>query len=364
MKVLEIKKDDLQNNINKVKIRANGTKIIAVVKGNAYGLGLEEFSKIMLENEIRDLAVSSVEEAIELSDLKLDAKVICLEATSVEEELKTLLEKDIIITIDNYETAKKINQIAIKQNKKVHVQIKVDTGFSRYGFLYTEKEKIVKTIKECTSIFVDGMYSHFSYAYSDDEKYTRLQFNRFLKVKDFLEKNEIYIPTYHICNSSAFLKYDDMFLDAVRIGSAFLGRISVKNNIGLKKIANLKSDVVDIKKIQKGDFVGYSNSEKAKKDMTLAIIPVGYADGFHVSVKNDTFKFVDKLRILKNSFEKFFIDDKIYVEIKNRKYAVIGKVGMNHITVDITNSDISIGDIVKLKISPILINSKIRREYI
>ena len=86
--------------------------------------------------------------------------------------------------------------------------------------------------------------------------------------------------------------------------------------------------------------------------------------GFHVGIKNDTFKFVDKLRILKNSMESFLKDEKIYVTIRGNKYPIIGKVGMNHITVDVTDADIQINDIVNLDASPVLINSKIRREYI
>lgn len=274
MKVLEIKTKDLENNIVKLQKRAGDKKIIAVVKGNGYGLGLENFVEILLEHGINYLAVSSVEEAIELADKKMNATILCLEATSIEEEIQLLLDKDVVVTIGNIDTAKKVNEIAKNMNKKAHVHLKIDTGFSRYGFLYTEKNEILNSIQSCTSILVDGIFSHFSSAYFEKEDYTRLQYKRFLEIKSYLEDNNINIPMYHICNSSAFLKYDDMFMDAVRIGSAFLGRISVKNNIGLKKIGMLKSNVVEIKKLEKGVPVGYSNSEITKKSTVLAIVPV------------------------------------------------------------------------------------------
>ena len=274
MKVLEINSKDLEHNINKIKERAGKSKVIAVVKGNGYGLGLENFVEILLEHGINYLAVSSVEEAIELADKKMNATILCLGATSIEEEIQLLLDKDVVVTIGNIDTAKKVNEIAKNMNKKAHVHLKIDTGFSRYGFLYTEKNEILNSIQSCTSILVDGIFSHFSSAYFEKEDYTRLQYKRFLEIKSYLEDNNINIPMYHICNSSAFLKYDDMFMDAVRIGSAFLGRISVKNNIGLKKIGMLKSNVVEIKKLEKGVPVGYSNSEITKKSTVLAIVPV------------------------------------------------------------------------------------------
>jgi len=274
LKVLEIKTKDLENNIVKLQKRAGDRKIIAVVKGNGYWLGLENFVEILLEHGINYLAVSSAEEAIELADKKMNATILCLEATSIEEEIQLLLDKDVVVTIGNIDTAKKVNEIAKNMNKKAHVHLKIDTGFSRYGFLYTEKNEILNSIQSCTSILVDGIFSHFSSAYFEKEDYTRLQYKRFLEIKSYLEDNNINIPMYHICNSSAFLKYDDMFMDAVRIGSAFLGRISVKNNIGLKKIGMLKSNVVEIKKLEKGVPVGYSNSEITKKSTVLAIVPV------------------------------------------------------------------------------------------
>lgn len=364
MKALEINSKDLEHNINKIKERAKNSKIIAVIKGNGYGLGLIEFSSFLINRGINYLAVSSVEEALELKVNNLEAKVLCLAATSDEKELEELLDKDIIITIGNYEVARKLNKIAILKNKKAHVHLKIDTGFARYGFRYDDKDNILKTINNCTSLFIDGVFSHFSCAYFKNDNYTRMQFNRFLEVKIFLENNNIKVDMYHICNSSAFLKYDDMFMDAVRIGSAFLGRISVKNEIDLKKIGILKSNIVEIRNVEKNEPIGYSNSEIAKKSIKLAIVPVGYADGFNVGVKNDTFKFIDKIRILKNSLQSFFRNDKIYVLIDGRKYPVIGKVGMNHIAVNISGEDIKLNTEVKLEISPILVSSKIRREYI
>lgn len=363
MKLLEVNSKDLEYNIEKILTRAGDTKIIAVVKGNGYGLGLKEFSGFLVNHGINYLAVSSVEEAVELANMNLNAKILCMEATSIEEEIATLLDNGVIITIGNYDSAVILNRLAKKKNRKAVTHFKIDTGFSRYGFCYKDKEIIYKAISDNPSIFVEGVYSHFSSAYFENQNYTDLQLSRFRAVKTYLEEKNIEIPMYHIANSSAFLTRDDVFFDAVRIGSAFLGRISVKNTIELKRIGMLKSNVVELKEIDAGTPVGYSNSVIAKKKTKLAIVPVGYADGFNVEIANDTFKFVDKLRILKNNFMTLFKDNKIYVFIDNVKYPVIGRVGMNHFAVDISNSNVKINDEVKIDMSPILVSSKIRREY-
>lgn len=364
MKVLEIRKKDLDHNIDLIKKRAKKVKIIGIVKGNGYGLGLEELSRALINKGITDLAVSSTEEAIELAKLKLNARVLCLEATANEDDIKSLIENNIIITIGSTKCAERVEKIANKLDRKAHAHIAVDTGFSRYGFLDSDKEKILKIIKESKRIFFDGVFSHLSTAYLPNDFYTRNQFTKFIEVKKYLEANDVKIPIYHICNSSAFLKYDDMYLDAVRVGSAFVGRISVQNSIGLKKLGMLKSKVVEIKEVKKGTPVGYSNSFIVNKDTKIAIIPVGYGDGYNVEVIDDTYKAVDKLRRTKNSFAELFANTRPYVTIKNKKYPVIGKIGMNHITIDVTGTDVDIDDEVLLEIKPLLVNSKIRREFI
>ena len=364
MKVLEINKEDLEYNINLIKKRANETRIIAVVKGNGYGLGVKEFSKLLVKNGITDLAVSSVEEALELASLKLNARILCLEATACEEEIEKLITNNVIVSIGSTRCAETVETVATKINEKVHCHLAIDTGFSRYGFLASNKEEILNVIKKCKRIFFDGAFSHLSTAYFQSDYYVRKQFFDFTSIKKYLESNGVKIPMYHICNSSAFLKYKDMYLDAVRIGSAFTGRTTVQNNIGLKKIGVLKSKVVEIKEIKEGTPVGYSNADVVKKDSKIAIIPVGYSDGFNVIVKDDTYKFVDKLRRTKNSFTDIFKNIRPSITIKGKKYPIIGKIGMNHMTVDVTGTDVDINDEVLLEVSPMLVNGKIRREYI
>ncbi len=275
MKKLEIIKEDLEFNIEQIKKRAQDTKIIAMVKGNAYGLGLEQFSKLLIQHGITDLAVSCVEEALELKNLKFAARIFCLEATSLKEDLEKMLDKNIVITIGNAQSAQILNELAREKNIKAHVQIKIDTGFSRYGFLYNDKENVLETIKKSTNLFVDGVFTHLSCAYySKGTQNDRLQLNRFLELKKYLIQNNINIPMYHIANSSAFLKYDDMLLDASRIGSAFLGRILVENKLNLRKIGILKSNIVDIKYLEKNTSIGYGKMHKLKRNSMIAIAPV------------------------------------------------------------------------------------------
>ncbi len=283
MKVLEVSRENLKHNINLVKKKINEknpddsgkrTKIIGVVKGNGYGLDLIQFSKFLINQGIDFLAVSCAEEALELKKAGIEATVLMLGSTSIKSEVKKLIENDIILSIGSIESAKVANEIAKSFGKKVKVHLKIDTGFSRYGFRFDEKEKIVEILNQCNNLKVEGTFSHFSFAYQKKEDFTKKQFNRFLDVVAFLKKNGIDTGLLHICNSTAFFKYDIMHLNAVRIGSAFVGKLPMKNDIGLKSVSTLKSKVSEIKEVSKGSTIGYSNSHKLKRDSRLGIVPV------------------------------------------------------------------------------------------
>lgn len=197
MKVLEINKEDLIHNINvikKINKMEDGLKspqIIAVVKGNAYGLGLVEFSKIVIEQGIDFLAVSTVEEAIELRNNNIMCKILMLSSTAVKEDVELLIENDIILSVGSSEAIMITEKIAKEKNKYVKAHLKIDTGFGRYGFLYMNPLEIVNTLKNTNNIEITGTFSHFSESYCKKSKWTSIQYERFLNVVENLQLNKV-----------------------------------------------------------------------------------------------------------------------------------------------------------------------------
>ena len=373
MKSLVINKNDLRHNIKVIKDLAkldipddNGKKykLIAVVKGNGYGLGLIEYSKFLIDNGIETLAVATTEEAVQLRKSGIEEDILMLSSTSIKEELKTLIDNDIIITIGSIDAANTVLEIEKETSKKIRAHIKIDTGFGRYGFLYTDIKAIVESIKSLSNISIEGIYSHFSRPYYKKDKWTKKQFSRFINVIEALKLNDIDILNYHICNSPAFLNFHDMHLNCARMGSAFLGRVAAENNVGLKKIGQLKTNITEIKTVPKGYNIGYLNSYKTKKETKIAIVQVGYMDGYNITKSEDMFRFIDKLRSLFQSIKRVLKKTNLKVTINDKKYNIIGKVGMYHLAIDITDSNIKVNDFVYLDINPLHVDSKIEREYV
>lgn len=357
MNTLVINKEDLRHNIEKIKEYAeksgkddkgNGLKIIAVVKANGYGLGIVEFTKFLIDNGISNFAVATIEEALALRKAGIKEEILMLSSTALKEEVKKLVENDVILTIGSTEDIEVVEQIGQELNKKIKVHLKIDTGFGRYGFIYSQKEKIVEAIKEARNIQIEGTFTHFSLSFFD-EKYTKEQFKRFIDTIEVLKMNDINPGMLHICNSSAFLKYPNMHLNAVRIGSAFLGRLAFQNHIGLKRIAHLESKVCEIKDLPKGFNIGYSNTYTTKKQTKVAIVPIGYMNGMNITNGKDMFRPVDKLRYFVGAFKDLFKKEELKVKINNKDCKVLGRVGTYHITCDITNKDVKIGDKVTIR---------------
>lgn len=362
MKKLVVEKDKLIENINIIKNKANGTKIIGVVKFNGYGLGIIELSKLLIENGIDFLAVSTVEEAIYLRENNINVDVLMLSSTSCEEEVKLLIENDIILSIGSFDSAKVAEKLAKKLDKKVRCHIKLDTGFGRFGFYEEEASELVKLEKSFKNIVVEGHFSHFSSSYCND-KYTLEQFENYNRFVDILEENGVNIGIKHICNSSAFVKFPDMYMDAVRIGSAFLGRLSFKSDLSLNKIAYMESCVSEIKQLPKGHFVGYGNVFSVKKDTKAAIISLGGLDGFKTIPDRDMNRPIDKLRYLYNDIKFFFRKNYHYVKINDKITRILGRIGKGQIICDISDSEVKVGDVVTTDINPLFVDSRIKREY-
>lgn len=371
MNTLVINKEDLRHNIEQIKKYANKTgkddngnplKIIAVVKANGYGLGIVEYTKFLIDNGISSFAVATTEEALLLRKAGVKAEILMLSSTAIKSEIETLVENNIIITVGSNEAISVANEVGKEKNKQIKAHLKIDTGFGRYGFIHNKIEEIVESIKENENVKIEGTFTHFSLSFFD-EKYTELQFKRFIDTVERLQMNDIKTGILHVCNSSAFLKYPKMHLNAVRVGSAFLGRLSFKNSIGLKKIAQLESNVCEIKELPKGFNVGYSNTYETKKATKVAIVPAGYMNGINVTSGRDMFRTVDKLRYIVRDVKDFFKKQAIYVKINGQNCKVLGRVGTYHLTCDVTGKEVKIGDKAIIEVNTKFVNSSVRREY-
>ena len=371
MNTLVINKEDLRHNINKIKEYAKKSgqddagkdvKIIAVVKGNGYGMGIVEYTKFLIDNGISMFAVSTMEEALKLRKEGIKEEILMLSSTAIEDDVRTLVKNKIILTIGSKEDIIIAEKIGKEENQTIRVHLKIDTGFGRYGFVYSKRDEMVEALKNIQNVKIEGTYTHFSISFFD-EKYTKLQFKRFIDVIEVLKMNKIETGMLHVCNSSAFVKYREMHLNDVRIGSAFLGRLSFENNVGLKKIGYLESAVSEIKDLPKGFNVGYSNTYKTKTETKIAVIPCGYMDGINIINNRDMFRTIDKLRYIVRDIKDFFKKQKIYIKIKDKNYEIIGRIGTYHIICNISNSDIKIGNKVIINVNPKFVDSSIRREY-
>ena len=368
MKALIVEKENLKNNLRIVREIIDKDKkkpkLIAVIKGNGYGLGLIEYANFLVDNGVDFFAVATVEEAIKLRENGIKQDILMMSSTAVKEDIELLIKNKIILTVGSKEAGEVIEEIAKNINQKVRVHLKIDTGFGRYGFIYNEKEKMVENIKQWNNIQIEGTFSHFSLAFFGNGKEAQEQFSRFIDCVEVLKKEKIDTGMLHICNSSAFLRFTNMYLNAVRIGSALLGRLSIPNTWGFQRVGILKSNIAEIKTLPKGYNIGYSNSYQTKKETKVAVVPCGYADGFNVIVDKDMFRKRDKIRYIVRDIKNAFKQQQIFVKINGEKFKVLGRLGMFHVTVDITGKNINIGDEVMFEVSPMLVDSKIERKYI
>lgn len=364
MRELIINKEDLVFNIKEIKSRVpeNDYTIIAVVKGNGYGLDIVKYTKFLEENGIDFFAVASVEEAVLLRKSGVNKRLINLTPCIDKAEVESMINDDIILTIDSVDSANIANDIAKEKNKVVRAHIKIDTGLSRYGFSCNQITTILECIDTCKNIEFEGIFSHLSNSLAQDNTFSELQFSRFMEVIEALEKSAIRFKYKHICNSSGFFKYPGMRLNTARIGSAFIGNAYGGGNF-LKRIGMFHTKIGKIREIEKGDIVGYGNSYVAKRPMKIAILHTGYYDGVGVTLESQRFKKLSKLKRAINELKNVFRDDSITLNINKDTYKVVGQIGMFDTVIDVTGYNFEENDDVYFPVRPIMIDSCIERKY-
>lgn len=351
-----IDKSKLDENIEIVKSLAK-VPLIGVVKGNGYGFGIKEFTKVLKEHNIKTFAVTEVTDIKELKEVLDDEDILVMRSTCIESEAKEIASNNCIATIGSTKAALVMDDVSKKLGVKTKCHLKIDTGMGRYGFLPSQVEEAIKCYKLENLEFI-GAYTHFSSAFRNEEL-TKAQLVLFNDTMNQIKKEVGNVGTLHCANSPALLNVEDVCLDTVRIGSAFTGRVITKSKNKLNRIGILEAEVVDIKTVPAGYSIGYNATYKTKRETKVAIVPIGHYDGFGLTKEKEQYT----LRYVLSVFKRYLTKKQMYVRINGNIYSVIGGIGLSHTAVDITNSDVKIGDLASVDISPLMVNPRIERIY-
>ncbi|MCH5266586.1 MAG: alanine racemase [Lachnospiraceae bacterium] len=279
----EVNLEAIRHNIREVrkKIRPE-TKIMAVVKADAYGHGAVTVAKA-LESLVEAYGVAMIEEALELREAGLDKEILILGYTG-REWFPEVIRHGISQTIYSYEMAEQLNEAARSMEKPVKVHIKLDTGMSRLGFApVKENIVVVKRIAELSHIEIEGIFSHFARADETTIGPVRGPFRRYMEFVEELESEGLLIPVRHISNSAAIISFPEANLDMVRAGIITYGLYPSeevpKEKISLMPAMQWKSRISQVRNIEAGTGVSYGGTFIAGHSMRIATVPVGYADG-------------------------------------------------------------------------------------
>ena len=272
-----------------------------------------------------------------------------LRPTTDPHELYRLLELDVIVTVGSSEDAAALNALARQREVVAEVHVKIDTGMGRYGFLPEEMDKILAVYRYHDNLAVSGIYTHFHSAFCN-EKVTFAQADAFKQVIEAIEAAGIEPGTPHCCNSNAFLRWPELKMGGVRIGSALLGRVTARNQ--LQRVGWCEATVDELRWLPKGHGTGYGAAWKAKRPTQIAVLPVGWYHGFSVEYGYDIFRFRDCLRQLLGALKRMVFKKRLYVSINGKRCPVLGHVGMLHTVCDVTNASCRLGDKAVLEINP------------
>lgn len=344
----------LEHNIDTLRTRAENTVIWGVVKGNGYGLGCVELAQILAGRGVEHFAVTDVAEVRALREAGFrENPILMMENTGCEAEIQELLDLDAIFSVGSPADAEAVNRVAAQRSAIAQAHVKIDTGMGRFGFLPEQEKEILGLYEGCQSIAFTGIYTHFLNA--GNEQVTRDQYVKFRWVLDMIRQAGYETGMVHCCNSTAFWEFPDMHCDAVRIGSALLGRVGYAAEAGLKKVGFCRAFVEQVRTIPAGHTVGYGGGWKAKRETRIAVIPVGYFHGFAVDRGFDLWRWQDCLRgILR--YGKAWIQKKaLYVSIGGKNCRVLGHVGMVNLVADITGLEVRPNDEVTVEINPLLV---------
>lgn len=307
------------------------TKMIAVIKADAYGHGAIPIAKLLEDFPcIWGFATAVAEEAIALREAGIKKPILIL-GYVFDDYYETLIRQEVRLSVFDYETALKISETAEKINMTAKIHLALDTGMTRIGWKDNEESvRIISQINRMDQLEIEGMFTHFSRADETDKTSADSQFQRFMDFRKLLMQQGMVFPFYHCSNSAGIIDMPYANLDLVRAGITIYGIYPSdevkKEHVPLHPVLEWKAHVSFVKEVEKGVSISYGGTFTAQKSMIVATIPVGYADGYPRMLSNEG-----------------------HVLIHGKRAKILGRICMDQFMVDVTDiPDVKRGDEVTL----------------
>ena len=320
---IEIDLNRLANNFNIVKQHLNPqTRVMAVVKADAYGHGAVPVAKHLLACGASGLCVATQEEGVELREGGISAPILVL-GVLPENSAQATVRYKLIQQINSAQALQMLEQAAAAMKLPVQAHLKIDSGMGRLGLRnQDELTAVAQVYEKCRYTKITGVFSHFAVADEEDgETFTRQQFSRFMSLASQVKKFEPDV-LLHCANSAATMRFPEMQLDMVRPGVILFGTEIVPNKTyGFQGVMSLKTVTEDVRLMQPGDTISYGRTFTVQKPTMVTTLPVGYGDGY-----------------------KRVIGNRGYVLIGGKRATVLGRVCMDRMIVCVDGIDVKPGD--------------------
>ncbi|MFK8026900.1 MAG: alanine racemase [Gammaproteobacteria bacterium] len=317
-----IRLEHLEHNLNILRTFAPNSKIISVVKADAYGHGLAKTAQALTQSDA--FAVSCANEALELRAARILHPIICLQGFANEAELKLIADANVQAVIHNDQQIKLLQNHRL--NQSIQVWLKIDTGMGRLGFRPEDARQAYQQLDQIESISKIRLMTHFANADLLDNDSTQRQ----LKAFDNVTKN---FPGCErsVANSAATLAYSNSLYEWVRSGLALYGISPFQadktqpDTSELKPVMSLRAPLISIKQCKQGDHIGYGSTYTCAREMRVGVVAIGYADGYPRAITSP-----------------------VNVSINGNLAPIIGRVSMDMLTIDLSHTEANLGDAVEL----------------
>jgi len=289
----------LIHNLSKIRERlSHNCSIMAVVKANAYGHGAVDISRALVQAGVTRLAVASVHEGIALREAGINADILVL-VDLFDKHIEELLAYRLTPVITEQRLLPQLAKEAEAANQPLSIHIKVDTGMGRLGLSASELLTFLDAVPRWKSIRIEGFMTHLADSDGDDSSHTEQQLKSFRGLLEQIEQRGITVPFVHVANSAAIMRYPQSHFSLVRPGIMLYGYHTLPDTVPcphLQPVLSLRTTVMQLRTIKPGETVSYNRTFVAKRPSTIAVLPIGYADGYNRQLSNKGFVLIDGQR--------------------------------------------------------------------